>query len=65
MKYGKDNMTLIEQFITEVHFRAKEIDPDNEYDWRDLTYGWALGKGIEPEAAAEFALFIRYSTDLG
>ena len=37
---------------------------DNEHDWRSLTLGWALAKGFTPDAASEFASFVRYNTDL-
>jgi hypothetical protein len=52
-------------FEVEVHNRASEVDPDNEQDWFSLTLGWAIGKGLKPEDAHEFALHIRYHTELG
>lgn len=54
-----------DQFKAEIHDRAEEVDPSNEYDWWSLTLGWAIGKGMDPETAAEFATHIRYHTDLG
>jgi len=30
-----------------------------------LTLGWAVAKGLTPEAAYNFAVHIRYKTDLG
>jgi len=51
-------------FQREVSKHAKAIDPDNEHDWRSLTLGWALAKGFTPDAASEFASFVRYNTDL-
>jgi hypothetical protein len=56
---------LQELFRKEVHDRAAEVDPDDSYDWHSLTLGWAIGKGLSPEKAQEFAAHIRYSTDLG
>ena len=56
---------LIQQFADEVSEKSGEIDPGNEHDWRSLTLGWALAKGLPPHEAADFASFIRYSTNLG
>ena len=60
-----DMQNLIELFKKEVHDRAAEVDPDNKHDWCDLTYGWAIGKGLPLEEAKEFAYHIRYKTNLG
>ena len=56
---------LIDQFKTEVSDRAEEVDESNSEDWFSLTIGWAIGKGLEPEPAHMFAIYIRYHTDLG
>lgn len=56
---------LLKKFRKQIHERASEIDPDNEFYWKDLTYGWALAQGLEPEAAREFASYVRYNTDMG
>lgn len=56
---------LIDQFTTEVHDRAEEVDETSEQDWYSLTLGWAIAKGLEPEPAHMFAIYIRYCTDLG
>jgi hypothetical protein len=58
------NDETIALFKKEMHDRAAEIDPDNERDWLDLTIGWAISKGMEPEEAHFFAIHIRYDTDL-
>lgn len=52
-------------FKSEVHDRASEIDESNEEDWFSLTLGWAIAKGLSPEDSHDFALYIRYDTDLG
>jgi len=52
-------------FKTEVYDRRVEIDSNNEQDWYSLTLGWAIAKGLNPANANEFALYIRYDTDLG
>lgn len=55
---------LVDQFSSETKLRD-DIDPDDEMCWLSLTYGWALAKGLSPTEAHEFALHIRYHTDLG
>jgi hypothetical protein len=55
--------SLRDQFKVEVHDKSDEIDPDQ--DWFSLTLGWALAKGCSPEDANDFAMQIRYRTDLG
>jgi len=52
-------------FKVEVHDKAAEVDPGQEEDWRSLTLGWALAKGLTPEEAHEFSFHIRYNTELG
>ena len=56
---------LENQFKTEVHDRAKEIDESGEQDWYSMTLGWAIAKGITPDDAHDFARHIRYNTELG
>ena len=55
---------LLRLFKSEVDERAPDIDPDNKQDWYALTLGWALAKGMEPDAAHDFARFVRYNTEL-
>lgn len=52
-------------FRTEVHEHSEEIDPGYELSWRSVIIGWALGKGLDAEAARIFADHIRYNTDMG
>lgn len=56
---------LVKSFKVEVSDKANAIDPSQEEDWKSLTLGWALGKGLDPQTAMEFAIHIRYQTDLG
>jgi hypothetical protein len=60
MKYD----TLQAQFKTECHDHGSEIDPENNHDWLSLTIGWAIAKGLSPDNANDFAIYIRYSTNL-
>lgn len=64
-KSYKPDDKMVALFKSEVHDRATEIDPDDEHDWRSLTLGWALAKGMTPDEADEFSVYIRYSTNLG
>lgn len=59
------NQELIDQFKIECHDRASEIDEANDQDWLSLTLGWAIAKGLSPSDAWDFALHIRYETELG
>lgn len=56
---------LIDQFKSEVSDRAEEVDPGNNEDWFSLTIGWGIAKGLDPENAGMFAIYIRYHTELG
>jgi hypothetical protein len=54
----------VEMFKREMWgFRAK-IDPQGMYDWIDITYGWALGKGMDIEEAKDLAIHIHYHENL-
>ena len=53
----------VKQFKEDIWDRCDSIDPDSEYNWKSLTLGWALAKGMTPETAAEFARYIRYNTN--
>ena len=55
---------LIELFKKEVTDRSEEVDPCEEEHWGSLTLGWAIAKGLSPEDAKEFAVYIRYNTEL-
>ena len=56
---------LIAQFKSEVADRASEVDQYNEHHWLSLTVGWAVAKGLPPAEANDFAIYVRYETDLG
>jgi len=56
---------LIPLFKTECHYCSEEIDEYNEEDWRSLTIGWAIAKGLSPKEARDFARHIKYDTQLG
>ena len=56
---------IINDFKVNIHDRAREIDPNNDYCWYSLAVGWALEKGYTPKAAQDISQYIRYHTDLG
>ncbi len=56
---------LVRLFKLEVDNRAESIDSAQEQDWFSLTLGWAIAKGLAPQDAHDFAIFIRHQTDLG
>jgi len=64
-KKKKTAKNMEEKFKTEVCDRSKEVDPREEHDWFSLTLGWAIAKGLTLKDAYQFALHIRYETDLG
>lgn len=51
-------------FEKEISLNAKQIDPNNEFDWWCITYGWAIAKGFDIDDAHKFATYIRYDTEL-
>ncbi len=66
MEYSDEvKKELTERFKMEVSIFPHEVDPDSEEDWKSLTIGWAIAKGLNPTDARKFAIYIRYQTDLG
>ena len=53
-----------EDFKKEIQKRARAIDPHNEQDWYSMILGYAIGKGMKPAAAHDFATHLRYHTSL-
>lgn len=60
-----DKEELLDVYLDEVYDKAEEIDPSESQDWYSLALGWAIGKGLEPEAAHEFANQVIYDTEFG
>jgi hypothetical protein len=55
---------LVADWHTSVRDRADVIDPQEERQWRDLSYGWALGRGLTPKQAEDFSLFVYYTIEM-
>lgn len=56
-----DLEALSEMFNAEIQEKSSLIDPGGNEDWHSLALGWALGKGLDPEAALDFALRATYA----
>lgn len=55
----KEKTHYEELFKSECFDRASEIDPNEELHWWDsLVIGWAIGKGLSPKEALEFASYL-------
>lgn len=40
-----------QEWIDCVYNNAESVDPNNERDWRDLAFGFFLGKGYDTQEA--------------
>jgi hypothetical protein len=47
---------LLARFTTEVSGKSRAIDPEDEYDWESLAYGFFLGHGATPAGARRLVL---------
>jgi len=67
MMHNQDELT--KQFKIEVHDKLDEnIELQEEFqdeDFKSLTVGWAIAKGLSLEDALDFSSYIRYNTTLG
>lgn len=54
---------LLIEYKTNVCQKVEEVDPEFQHDWYSLCLGWAIGKGLKPSDAHEFAGHVSY--DLG
>lgn len=59
-----EEVTFIKRFALEVSKKSKEVDPDNDRDWLDITFGFMLGCGIPVLRAYELAIWVCYDTNL-
>lgn len=56
--------------ISQLKLSQTEADQDLYHEayynleWYDLTVGWALAKGLPPADAIDFAIYVRYHTQL-
>jgi len=65
MELSAEQELLVAKFRVEIDNRPFDVDPSGDEDWHSLAVGWAIGKGLQPEDARNFAQYIRYKTDLG
>jgi len=46
---------LIKSWHENVYSKTEEIDPDDQYYWESLAYGFFLGKGVKAKLAIALA----------
>ena len=46
---------VIAKWKERVKDRAAEVDPDAQFDWYDVCFGFFLGYGFEPDRANDLA----------
>lgn len=39
---------LVKEFIDTIWNQNMVVDPNDDYHWKDLIYGWALARGLKP-----------------
>ncbi len=47
---------LLEDFRANVTCKSKDVDPNDEHDWFDLSYGYFLGRGRSIDESMTLAL---------
>lgn len=52
---SEDITDVLRTYGAEILDQADEVDPNNEEDWHSMAIGWAIAKGMSPEAARKFA----------
>ena len=60
-KWSKGRMLALSWvWKREVLDQAHLVDPNSESKWGDLAMGYALGKGLDPDQAADFELYLSH-----
>lgn len=54
---------IVSQWKTEVYDKGAEVDPGDEFIWRGIIVGWAIGKGYVIDQAHDIADHIHFHTD--
>jgi hypothetical protein len=54
-KWNKKYAALHKEWKQSVVDKAQRVDPSSEYIWEGVAVGWAIGKGLSPKEAHEFA----------
>jgi hypothetical protein len=54
MKISKQVKAVVEAWATEICHKADILDPDNQLDWESMWIGFAIGKGLSINDAANF-----------
>ena len=56
MTFGQDSFARL--WKMQVYDNSAEIDPNDEYTWRGVALGWALGQGMPLDQAQEFVNYL-------
>jgi hypothetical protein len=56
---------LFDEFKQTFNDNETAVDMLQEEDWKSLSIGFFVAKGVDLEAAYSFAVFMRYHTNLG
>ena len=60
-QWDEDEMFhLVTMWTIEVWNKKDEVDPNSESKWGDLAMGYGLGKGLVPDQAVDFELFLSH-----
>lgn len=59
----KRKLQLKAEFKKDVCDRSKEIDPDEQLMWFELSYGYFLAKGCTPDEAYKLSSEVRYQDE--
>lgn len=53
------DQTMLDEFKK---IDVRSADPDNEFEWDSVIFGWALAKGLSPRNAHSFWHHVRFDT---
>jgi len=56
----KQYKDIILEFKKDICDKSKDIDPNEELQWRDMSIGYFLAKGVDVNIAHELATIVRY-----
>lgn len=60
----KPPQDLLDRWKANVYDKGEQVDPFAEEDWHSLAVGWALGSGVAPSKAVNFADYLQAHTNL-
>lgn len=51
------NLAVLQQKFKDEVYDREDIDPDDQFDWDSLTFGWALANGCSRDEAMTFSIY--------